>query len=101
MIFLFHCFLDLRPVTGCFKRECDITTFIQQVDFNTNGGLNRFLKEDRQWPRHLRISHAKMQLFKADTLATADFWKAVLDANGTEPVGHKPQWHWHRNNQEV
>lgn len=42
--------------------------------------LNEFLKADRQWPRHLRIAHARLMM-QADN---KEFWKAVLKANGAK-----------------
>lgn len=48
--------------------------------------LEVFLKSDRQWPRHLRIAHAKLRLKQSkaakDELAV-EFWNAVISANGT------------------
>jgi hypothetical protein len=51
--------------------------------------LNEFLESDRQWPRHLRIEHARYELRRASAAATQaqcveqqTFWHAVLKANG-------------------
>lgn len=45
--------------------------------------LQTFLKSDRQWPRHLRIAHAHMQERKVDTAGEKEFWRKVIEANGT------------------
>lgn len=48
--------------------------------------LQTFLKSDRQWPRHLRIAHANMQLRNAMMEVDQSFWHAVIEVNGTEMV---------------
>lgn len=40
-----------------------------------------YLKADRQWPRHLRVAHATMQLINSKTRGDEVFWSAVLKAN--------------------
>ena len=45
--------------------------------------LQEYLLQDRQWPHHLRVGHAKMQLANATTDDDRAFWKAVLKANAT------------------
>lgn len=45
--------------------------------------LHAFLKSNRQWPRHLRIANAQMQERKADTASEKEFWRKVIEANGT------------------
>jgi hypothetical protein len=54
--------------------------------------VRRFLKEDRQWHRALRIKHAAAQLRRvverpktATTLSEIEFWRTVLSANMDEP----------------
>ena len=54
--------------------------------------LQKFLKSDRQWPRHLRIHHAQTMLDKAKTGPERDFWKQVLDANGTLTKDDRGYW---------
>lgn len=43
--------------------------------------VHEYILQDRQWPRLLRISHAKMQLAKAVTPNDKSFWLQVLKAN--------------------
>ncbi len=43
--------------------------------------LRDYLLQDRQWPRHCRIGHAKLQLSKAMTLHQKQFWQGVMQAN--------------------
>lgn len=43
--------------------------------------LQEYLRQDRQWPRYLRISHALFQLKKASSLEDKAFWNQVLLAN--------------------
>lgn len=40
-----------------------------------------FLKQDRQWPRQHRISHAKMKFKEAETVQEMQFWLDVIKAN--------------------
>ncbi len=42
--------------------------------------LDKFLKEDRRWKRHVRIAHAKLQISRTSH-DERDFWVAVLMAN--------------------
>lgn len=44
--------------------------------------LQEYLKADRQWPRHCRISYAKRMKSMAQTKEDRAFWNAVLEANG-------------------
>jgi hypothetical protein len=41
--------------------------------------VEAYLKEDRQWPRRLRIAHAKAHL---EAGMDRKFWVAVIKANG-------------------
>jgi len=43
--------------------------------------LQEYLKADRQWPRYLRISHARHKLKISETVEDKIFWNAVLLAN--------------------
>lgn len=51
--------------------------------------VTNYLLKDRQWPRHLRIAHAKMQVARAqlcfsdEDVQKLNFWQQILDANGT------------------
>jgi hypothetical protein len=40
-----------------------------------------YLQADRQWPHHLRVAHAQMQLDKATSSEDYRFWQLVLSAN--------------------
>lgn len=40
-----------------------------------------YLKQDRQWPRWLRIAHAQYQLRIAKTEVDRVFWREVRKAN--------------------
>lgn len=42
--------------------------------------VDRYLKDDRQWPRHLRLAHARYQrsVCKPDMAA---FWDAIIERN--------------------
>jgi hypothetical protein len=42
--------------------------------------VEAYLKEDRQWPRRLRIAYAKSRLL--DAPYDRKFWVAVIKANG-------------------
>ncbi len=46
-----------------------------------NPKVQEYLKQDRQWPRWLRIAHAQYQLRMAKTDADRTFWRAVRKAN--------------------
>ena len=49
--------------------------------------VREWLKQDRQWPRDLRIAHAKLRMEqsrKANDQKGVAFWSAVLEANGVE-----------------
>lgn len=48
--------------------------------------LEKFLKADRQWPRHLRIAHASCQLRNAPTEKLRSFWRAVIRRNGQQTL---------------
>ncbi len=61
-----------------------MTEFSEQVE--------EYILQDRQWPRSLRINHAKMQLARAifnyekmagthNTRDTVNFWRAILQRN--------------------
>jgi len=50
-----------------------MTEFSEQVE--------EYIREDRQWPRHLRINHARMQLAKAGSELSRNFWRAILQRN--------------------
>jgi hypothetical protein len=59
-----------------------MTEFSEQVE--------SYIKQDRQWPRQLRIAHAKMQMgiclkrnmmFNPEAQAKVNFWQAVLQRN--------------------
>lgn len=44
--------------------------------------VEEYLKQDRQWPRHLRIKHAQYQLLRTSPKSAEEkFWNAVLAAN--------------------
>ena len=46
--------------------------------------IEEYLKHDRQWPRPLRIDHAKFQLRLANEAGDkdfAEFWEAVIERN--------------------
>lgn len=45
--------------------------------------VDEFLKSDRQWPRHLRIAHARHQLSVLDKRddTARHFWQQVLERN--------------------
>jgi hypothetical protein len=43
--------------------------------------LKEWIKQYRQWPRKLRIEHARMQLSKASTKEAKDFWRKVIEIN--------------------
>ena len=46
--------------------------------------IEEYLKDDRQWPRPLRIAHAKLELRlanEADEKGLAEFWEAVIERN--------------------
>jgi len=43
--------------------------------------VQEYIVADRQWPRNLRIAHAKSRLQAAKTHQEKTFWQAVLDAN--------------------
>lgn len=49
--------------------------------------LTAWLEGDRQWPRHLRIAHARRHLSPSNTLTPygKKFWEAVIKANGEKP----------------
>lgn len=39
------------------------------------------IQEDRQWPRHCRISHAKLMRKQATDVVERKVWQDVLEAN--------------------
>lgn len=43
--------------------------------------VSEYLLTDRQWPHHLRVAHATMQLNKAKSVEEHRFWQLVLSAN--------------------
>lgn len=46
--------------------------------------LQEFLESDRQWPRSLRIDHAKYQIELARKITDQEqikFWESVFEAN--------------------
>jgi hypothetical protein len=43
--------------------------------------LEQYLREDRQWPKHLRIAHAKYRMKMAESKEDKSFWKQVILAN--------------------
>lgn len=45
--------------------------------------LQEYLKTDRQWPRHLRIAHARYELKQSKSAYSQAFWHAVIKANET------------------
>ena len=45
------------------------------------GSVYEYVIKDRQWPRALRIAHAKMMLAKAKPGDEKHFWREVLEAN--------------------
>ena len=50
-----------------------MTEFSEQIE--------EYILQDRQWPRSLRINHAKMQLAKAKSDFSRNFWRAILQRN--------------------
>lgn len=52
--------------------------------------LVQFLKSDRQWPRALRLAHAKHQLGMAETEQDRRFWKEVLKRNAWSKEDESP-----------
>lgn len=43
--------------------------------------VHEYVLADRQWPRHLRIAHAKMQMEKTLSVTSKNFWRAILKRN--------------------
>lgn len=55
---------------------------------NMEERVNAYLKDDRQWLRHIRIAHAKAKLSRAETLEEKEFWQHVLKANSRTGDGN-------------
>lgn len=49
--------------------------------------VQEYLKQDRQWPRWLRVAHAKYQLSIANTEADRVFWRQIRRANSNFDEG--------------
>lgn len=47
-----------------------------------NPRLEAYMKQDRQWFRYQRIGHARRQYGLATDPVEANFWLAVIQANG-------------------
>lgn len=43
--------------------------------------VEKYLKADRQWPRVLRLAHARMQFKQSTDPAEKHFWRDVIEAN--------------------
>jgi hypothetical protein len=44
--------------------------------------VEEYIRQDRQWPRQLRINHAKMQMMKAKDQSDEErFWRAIIARN--------------------
>jgi hypothetical protein len=52
-----------------------------QLGTKPNTSLQEFIISDRQWPRHLRIEHAKANIKAAKDPLARHFWEEVLLAN--------------------
>lgn len=46
--------------------------------------VREYLKNDRQWLRRHRLSHAKFQLMKATTEQERQSWEDIISANEDE-----------------
>lgn len=46
--------------------------------------IKEYLKQDRQWPRVMRIAHAQLKLRQAEGEDDKKFWTAILKANGAD-----------------
>lgn len=49
--------------------------------------VDQYLKEDRQWPHRLRVTHAEMRLKQSASPEDREFWTAVLAANDKRYFG--------------
>jgi hypothetical protein len=49
-----------------------------------NYDVQKYLKQDRQWTREMRIMRAKSQLRLAKSNREKEFWRDVLEANSND-----------------
>jgi len=48
--------------------------------------VTEYLKQDRQWPRHLRVAHANYQKRNTGDDEAKKFWSNIIAANADAPI---------------
>jgi len=59
-------------------------------DAEIGAGPLAFVLSDRQWPRHLRIAHARWQMKNATTPEVREFWRKIISLLGAATDGAAP-----------